>query len=52
MASHDQYNAEEARKRFEAALRSARIAGPKHKKSVTPRRPQAQRKDNKKSDGR
>jgi hypothetical protein len=34
----DQYSQEETRQRFEAALRGARIAGPKHKKSVTPKR--------------
>jgi hypothetical protein len=34
----DKFNADEVQRRFEAALRGARIAGPKHKKSVTPKR--------------
>jgi len=38
MKSADQFNKEEAKARFEAALRGARIAGPKHKESVTPKR--------------
>jgi hypothetical protein len=32
------FTVEETRQRFEAALRGARIAGPKHKESVTPKR--------------
>lgn len=34
----DHYTKDEAARRFEAALRGARIAGPKHKPSVTPKR--------------
>jgi hypothetical protein len=40
----DQHSGEEARKRFEAALRGARIAGAQHKESMTPKRPKPQRK--------
>jgi len=47
MGTKDDYSAEEARKRMEAALRGARIAGPQHK-SVTPKRKKAQRKTKKK----
>jgi hypothetical protein len=32
------YTKEEMQQRFEAALRGARIAGPKHKESVAPKR--------------
>jgi hypothetical protein len=38
------YTKEEAQKRFEAALRGARIAGPLHKESVTPKGAKSQRK--------
>jgi hypothetical protein len=34
----DKYSAEESRKRFEAALKGARIAGPKPNESLTPKR--------------
>jgi hypothetical protein len=40
----DQFTSDEAKLRFEAALRGARIAGPQHKESVTPKRPKPQRK--------
>jgi hypothetical protein len=40
----EQYTAEETQQRFEVALRGARIAGPKHKESVTPKRVATQRK--------
>lgn len=39
----DEFGPEETRKRMEAALRGARIAGPKHRESVTPKRKGAQR---------
>jgi hypothetical protein len=42
-----EYTEEEARQRFEAALRGARIAGPQHKGSVTLKRPKPQRKKRK-----
>jgi hypothetical protein len=35
--SNDQFSKQETQRRFEAALRGARIAGPQHK-SVTPKR--------------
>jgi len=38
----NKYDPAEAQKRFEDALRGARIAGPKYKKSVTPKRRGAQ----------
>jgi hypothetical protein len=38
----DQFSPEEAQKRFEAALRGARIAGAKHK--VEPKRPPKKRR--------
>jgi hypothetical protein len=40
----DQFTSDEAKLRFEAALRGARIAGPQHKESVTPKRAKMQRK--------
>jgi hypothetical protein len=40
----EEYGTKEAKRRFEAALRGARIAGPQHKVSVTPKRPKVQRK--------
>jgi hypothetical protein len=46
--SHEQFSADESRKRFEAALRGARLAGPQHKESVTPKRVKPQRKKRKK----
>jgi hypothetical protein len=42
--SDDQYTTEEARQRFEAGLRGARIADPTHKESVTPTRGKPQQK--------
>jgi hypothetical protein len=43
------FSADEARQRFEAALRGARIAGPKHKQSVTPKRRKSKRKKQQKT---
>ena len=40
----DQYSEQEARKRLKSALRGARAVGPMHKLSVTPKRPKAQPK--------
>jgi len=40
----DKFSKEETEKRFAAALRGARIAGPRHIESVTPKRPKPQRK--------
>jgi len=48
-SNNEQYNSDEARKRFEAALRGARIAGPKHNESLTPKRLRKQSKKRKKS---
>ena len=45
--SEDQFNSAETKARFEAALRGARIAGPQHKESVTPKRANPQRKKSK-----
>jgi hypothetical protein len=45
-----QFTPEEARKRFEAALRGARIAGHKPKDSMTPKRKKAQRKGSKRNE--
>jgi len=44
-----QFSEEETRRRFEAALRGARIAGPQHKESVTPKQTKPQRKKRKKA---
>jgi hypothetical protein len=44
MPSKDTYSKQEAARRFEAALRGARIAGPQHRESVTPKRAKVQRK--------
>jgi len=41
--SKDEYPSSEARRRFEAALRGARLAGHKPMKSMTPKRKNAQR---------
>jgi hypothetical protein len=41
----NKFNSEEAKKRFEAALRGARIAGAQHKESVTPKRSKKQSKN-------
>jgi len=43
------YTEEETQKRFEAALRGARVAGHKPKDSMTPKRPKAQRSRRKKA---
>jgi hypothetical protein len=40
----DHYSAKEAHERFEAALRGARLAGPKHNESLTPKRQRKQQK--------
>jgi hypothetical protein len=42
------FTREETARRFEAALRGARIAGPQHKESVTPKSKGPQRKKRKK----
>jgi hypothetical protein len=47
--SDGRFSDAEARKRFEAALRGARIAGAQHKESATPKKRKAQRKKRKKS---
>jgi hypothetical protein len=44
----DRYDDKEAKKRFEAALRGARIAGPRHTKSDAPKRPRTPRNRRKK----
>lgn len=46
---NDKFSADEIQRRFEAALRGARIAGPKHK-IVTPKRVKAQRTKSSKRD--
>jgi hypothetical protein len=46
--SDEQFSEQETRKRFEAALKGARLAGPQHKESVTPKRSKPQRKKRKK----
>jgi hypothetical protein len=38
------YTEQEVTRRFEAALRGARIAGPQHKEIVTPKRAKSQQK--------
>jgi len=45
----DQYSDEETQRRFQAALRGARLAGPKHNESLTPKRVRPQRKKRKKA---
>jgi hypothetical protein len=45
--SPDKFSDRETQRRFEAALRGARIAGPQHKESVTPKRVKPQRKKHK-----
>jgi hypothetical protein len=44
----DQYSQSEAKARFEAALRGARIAGPKPMKDISPKRAKPQHKRRKK----
>jgi hypothetical protein len=46
--TEENYTAEESRRRFEAALRGARIAGPKHKETAAPKRSKPQQKKRKK----
>lgn len=46
-----EFTPEEAKRRFEAALRGARIAGPQHVESVTPKRAKPQRKKRAKKRG-
>jgi hypothetical protein len=43
------YTAEETQRRFEAALRGAQLAGPKHNESLTPKRVRKQSKKRKKA---
>jgi hypothetical protein len=45
----NQFSKDEAEARFKAALRGARLAGPKHKESVTPKRRGPQQRRIKKS---
>jgi hypothetical protein len=45
--SEERFSEQETSKRFEAALRGARVAGPQHKESVTPKRDKPQRKKRK-----
>jgi hypothetical protein len=45
------FTLKETRLRFEAALRGARIAGPQHVESVTPKHAKPQRKKRKKKLG-
>jgi len=40
----DEYSKEETERRLLAALRGARTVGPQPRKSMTPKRPKAQRK--------
>jgi hypothetical protein len=47
-STEEKYSPDETRKRFDAALRGARIAGPKHNESLTPKRVRKQRKKRKK----
>jgi hypothetical protein len=44
----DKYDTGETEKRFEAALRGARIAGSQHRESVTPKSAKPQRKKRRK----
>jgi len=43
-----EFTPEETKRRFESALRGARIAGPQHKESVTPKRAKPQQKNTRK----
>jgi hypothetical protein len=45
---HNDYSADETKRRFEAALRGARIAGPRHVESVPPKKGKPQRKKRRK----
>jgi hypothetical protein len=44
----EKYSETETKARFEAALRGARLAGPRHQESVTPKRAKPQRKKKRK----
>jgi hypothetical protein len=46
-ASADQFSDDETKRRFETALRGARIAGPRHVESVTPKKAKSQSKTEK-----
>jgi hypothetical protein len=46
----EQFTAKETQTRFEAALRGARTAGPKHNESLTPKRDRAQPRKKKKTE--
>jgi hypothetical protein len=43
----EHYSEQESQRRFEAALRGARLAGPKHNESLTPKRVRPQQKKRK-----
>lgn len=43
--SDEKYSESETKARFEAALRGARLAGPQHAESVTPKKDKPQRKN-------
>jgi hypothetical protein len=45
----DQFSEADTKRRFEAALRGARIAGSQHKESVTPKPVKPQRKKRRKA---
>lgn len=49
MSKSAKFSDAETQKRFEAALRGARIAGPQHVESLTPKRTKKQSKKKKKS---
>jgi hypothetical protein len=44
----EKFTPAETQRRFDAALRGARLAGPKHNESLTPKRVRKQRKKRKK----
>jgi hypothetical protein len=50
-SGHESFSPEQAKRRFKAALRGARIAGPQHKESVTPKRTKVQGKKRPKKRG-
>lgn len=50
-AEDETYSPAVVRQRFEAALRGARLAGPQHVRSVTPKRAKPQPKKRKKRQG-
>jgi hypothetical protein len=41
---HETYSEPETQRRFDAALRGSRIAGPRHNESLTPKRARKQRR--------